>query len=324
MVDVLEPVRRSTFSSADDGEITDFIRRTYAENTSRFAHMSDGAEFSAEVGDTAAFGSDRVYTSVEYSGQSPGFDDLVFFAVHSGSVHMTGPGTDRIVGRDDVAFYPIGVPIGFAMDSFDVTTLRIGVAYVQQVGHSVTGTAPDDITFLDTTPVSQAMHRYWQSLMHQVSSGIQEPDSPFDHALIAQETARTIAVAALHVFPNTTLTRTASRGPGSVFPATIRRAVSVIDERADRPLDLGAIASAAGTSPRALQYGFRRHLGITPMEHLRRVRLDRAHRELVDADPTRGDTVAAIARRWGFANPGRFATSYRATYGRSPATTLRG
>ena len=80
---------------------------------------------------------------------------------------------------------------------------------------------------------------------------------------------------------------------------------------------------AAGTSARALQYGFRRHLGTTPLRYLGRVRLERARRELQRADPTRGDTVAAIATRWGFANPGRFATAYRAAYGVLPGQTLR-
>jgi len=36
-----------------------------------------------------------------------------------------------------------------------------------------------------------------------------------------------------------------------------------------------------------------------------------------------GDTVAAIAARWGFAHPGRFAAAYQQQYGTTPATTLR-
>jgi AraC-like DNA-binding protein len=35
-----------------------------------------------------------------------------------------------------------------------------------------------------------------------------------------------------------------------------------------------------------------------------------------------GDTVAAIARRWGFSRPGRFAAVYQAAYGRPPSHTL--
>ena len=84
-----------------------------------------------------------------------------------------------------------------------------------------------------------------------------------------------------------------------------------------------ARARAAGVGPRALQLAFARHLGLSPMAYVRRVRLECAHRELQAADPTSGDTVAAIAARWGFAKPDRFAAAYRAAYGVAPIHTLR-
>ncbi|MEV6492897.1 helix-turn-helix domain-containing protein, partial [Actinoplanes sp. NPDC051633] len=68
--------------------------------------------------------------------------------------------------------------------------------------------------------------------------------------------------------------------------------------------------------------GFRRHLGDTPMAYLQQVRLQRAHDDLVAADPNT-DTVSAIAHRWGFAHLGRFALSYRARYQETPSQTLR-
>ena len=51
-------------------------------------------------------------------------------------------------------------------------------------------------------------------------------------------------------------------------------------------------------------------------------RLARAHEDLRGADPTRGDTVTAIAARWGFLHFGRFAAEYRRAYGQTPRTTL--
>jgi AraC-like DNA-binding protein len=89
------------------------------------------------------------------------------------------------------------------------------------------------------------------------------------------------------------------------------------------PISVCDIAADAGVSARALQYGFTRHLGTTPREYLRRVRLDRAHDELRDAATTSGLTVGMVARRWGFANTGRFAVAYRHAYGVSPSQTLR-
>jgi transcriptional regulator GlxA family with amidase domain len=108
-----------------------------------------------------------------------------------------------------------------------------------------------------------------------------------------------------------------------VTPAAVRRAVAFIETNASRPVTLGDIAGAARVGARALQFGFRRHLGLTPMAYLRRVRLGHAHQDLSAADPTTGITVTEIARRWGWASPAQFAAAYRRAYGQTPGRTLR-
>ncbi|MEO3757574.1 helix-turn-helix transcriptional regulator [Mycobacterium sp. B14F4] len=105
-------------------------------------------------------------------------------------------------------------------------------------------------------------------------------------------------------------------------PTALRRATEFIHDNAHRDITLGDIASAVNLTPRSVQYTFRRHLGTTPLEYLRRVRLDRAHRELLAADP-RVDTVMAIAGRWGFTHAGRFSSVYKRTFGAPPSETLR-
>jgi transcriptional regulator GlxA family with amidase domain len=105
-------------------------------------------------------------------------------------------------------------------------------------------------------------------------------------------------------------------------PETLRRAVGFIHEHAHLDIGLSDIAAAIGVTPRSIQYTFRRHLGTTPLEYLRRVRLDRAHRDLLAANPA-VDTVMAIAERWRFSHPGRFSIAYREAFGRPPSRTLR-
>jgi transcriptional regulator GlxA family with amidase domain len=113
------------------------------------------------------------------------------------------------------------------------------------------------------------------------------------------------------------------RGPGQVAPSALRRAVAFIDAHATEPVTLTQMAEAAGVTGRALQLAFLRHYDTTPTGYLRRVRLERAHRELRDADPSDGTTVAAIARRWGWANPSHFTVAYREAFGQYPRHTLR-
>jgi AraC-like DNA-binding protein len=71
-----------------------------------------------------------------------------------------------------------------------------------------------------------------------------------------------------------------------------------------------------------VQHAFQRHLGTTPMGYLRRVRLERARRELRAASPAQ-TTVTEIASRWGFSSPSRFTAHYRTAYGELPRDTLR-
>jgi transcriptional regulator GlxA family with amidase domain len=103
----------------------------------------------------------------------------------------------------------------------------------------------------------------------------------------------------------------------------LRRALQFMHEHVDSDIGLSDIAAASNVTPRSVQYMFRRHIGMTPLEYLRHLRLDRAHRELQAADPTR-DTVHAIAGRWGFSHPGRFSGAYKRVFGTTPSTTLRG
>ena len=55
----------------------------------------------------------------------------------------------------------------------------------------------------------------------------------------------------------------------------------------------------------------------------RRIRLERAHAELGDADPAGGLTVRSVARRWGWASHGQFTVAYQQRFGVRPSRTLR-
>jgi transcriptional regulator GlxA family with amidase domain len=143
--------------------------------------------------------------------------------------------------------------------------------------------------------------------------------------LIVGPLAQLLAGAALQVFPNTVVGREpALADTRDATHSTALRATAYIDDHAHTDIGLADIADAAQVTPRALQYAFRRHLGTTPMTHLRRVRLAHAHAALKAADPLAGATVTRIAAQWGFLHTSRFSAAYRAEYGHSPRDTLHG
>ncbi|MBQ0850283.1 helix-turn-helix transcriptional regulator [Streptomyces sp. BH-SS-21] len=139
--------------------------------------------------------------------------------------------------------------------------------------------------------------------------------------LIVGQLARLAAACALHVFPNEILTDPLPADGSDATSDTLRRAKAFIEDNAHLDIGLAEIAASIPVTPRAVQYAFQRHADTTPLTYLRRVRLDGAHTDLRAADPTTG-TVTAIAARWGFAHPSRFATAYRSAYGVNPAVTL--
>ncbi|WP_185022901.1 helix-turn-helix domain-containing protein [Curtobacterium sp. PhB115] len=135
---------------------------------------------------------------------------------------------------------------------------------------------------------------------------------------------RRLAIVVLDTFP------IRNRGTDVPVANRLRDAIRYVElHAADRP-SVSDIAAACGLSQRGLQDVFARTLDSTPHRFLREHRLDRVRSELLraddrpDHDRTRGtDGVAVIARRWGFTNPGRFATAYRERFGEDPATTRR-
>ncbi|MCY1141613.1 AraC family transcriptional regulator [Actinoplanes sp. Pm04-4] len=140
--------------------------------------------------------------------------------------------------------------------------------------------------------------------------------------LIDRQAARLLAAATLAAFPSNTLADPTTADRHDAHPQTLRRAIAFIDDNADRDLSVADIARAAYVTTRAIQLVFRRHLDTTPMEYLRRVRLEHAHRDLQAADVSR-ETVGVIAARWGFANHSRFTATYHRLYGVTPSQTLR-
>ena len=144
-----------------------------------------------------------------------------------------------------------------------------------------------------------------------------------NNALVVSAASQYLAACVLTAFPNTAFGERDGADRNDANPTTLRRAIAFIDANADRDITAADVARAAGVSVRAVQLAFRRHLGLTPMAYLRRVRLDGARAELLAASP-HDVTVTQVAARWGFARPSTFAAQYRAAYGESPSRSLRG
>lgn len=102
----------------------------------------------------------------------------------------------------------------------------------------------------------------------------------------------------------------------------VTMAAEFIEAHLHGPLTIGDIAHAIGISVRTLQDSCHRLYDMPPEELLRKMRLHVTRKRLMNPEP--GDTVNAVARKYGFTNPGRFSYHYRREFlGESPAETLQ-
>lgn len=221
-------------------------------------------------------------------------------------------------------------------------SLRPGQVYLAQPGHAFAVSIQDaelELAVIDPVlpgqvagqpvrltgyqPVSSRVAQIWKATYAYVRDEVLARPEAAAQPLVAASAERLLAATALATFPNNALTGPGTEDHHDAHPATLRRAMAFIDEHAHEAITVADIAAAAFVTTRAVQLAFRRHLDTTPLAYLRRVRLEHAHRQLLAADPAR-ETITAIAYRWGFPSPSRFAAHYRAAYGVSPGYTLRG
>lgn len=163
--------------------------------------------------------------------------------------------------------------------------------------------------------------RQWWGLARTFVDLAGDPGGPLGCPVVARPLARSVVAGFLYAadHPFRDLLAAPVAAPR---PATVRQAVDLLEEAPEQPWTTTDLARRVGLTTRGLQAGFARHLGVAPMAHLRRIRLERAHLDLLAADPARG-SVANVACRWGFTHLGRFAAVYRERYGCPPSHTLR-
>jgi AraC-like DNA-binding protein len=178
---------------------------------------------------------------------------------------------------------------------------------------------PARFTSLDAGTPALAAH--WWATRSYVADLLANPEASAAPLVIASA-GQLLAAATLATFPNTAVTDPGIQDRRDASTQTLRRAVAFIDEHAADNISVADVATAANVTIRAVQLAFRRHLDMTPMQYLRRVRLNHAHHDLITADPATA-TVTTIAYQWGFTSPSRFAALYRQAYGITPSRILR-
>jgi AraC-like DNA-binding protein len=251
-----------------------------------------------------------------------GLRDLSVVEHQDGDAVRLTIGTETVNLREgECILLPPDQPLQAALDTLGVAVTTISMKALQSAAAARIDHKPVEINF--SRPVTPVAGRHWSQTIRYVEGVIRNSPLLVSAPLARSELGWLVDSAVLACFPNSTFDAGTASYPGDT-PQPLRRALGFIDEHASDPITLDDIAMAARLSPRGLQAAFRRHLDTTPLAYLRGVRMERAHRDLQNAEPGDGVSVAGLAARWGFTHLGRFAVEYRRRFGAYPSQTLRG
>jgi AraC-like DNA-binding protein len=309
-------VRYEQFRTGDPDAARRFFADAYRPGwqITGLARGSDVVHRRCEAGSMSF---DEVMIQGQMACQIPPADSVLVIQPRAGSLTVTG-------GPLPIADCPLLVAHGMSCvmhvnaARFDVVS--IGADVLHKVAADRLTPLPQQIQFQSWRPRSRAAVRAWHRALDYVTATFASSDTA-QQPLVAAAAAPLLATALLECYPsNVTAQQDLLSDPA--VPETLKDAVKFIHRHAASDVGVADVAAAVHLTPRAVQYLFRQRLHTTPTEYLRRVRLHRAHQDLMNGDRS-GTTVTAVAQRWGFAHTGRFAVLYRQAYGQSPHTTLK-
>lgn len=251
-------------------------------------------------------------------------DDHVVFWLTKGRLEMHFADRTRVVEPGSPYIASASEAYRFESDGTVYNGVHVADRFLRSVGRDLGYRLPDGPLLFDQQDEVVARREPLRHLIRELGPALVD-----DRVLGPMRTAlnRRLAVVILDTFP------IRNRGDDVPVANRLRDAIRFIERHAAERPSVPTIAAACGLSQRGLQDVFARTLDTTPHRFLRDHRLDRVREELLRADrngplapadcPLASSGIAAIARRWGFTNPGRFAETYRDRFGEDPAVTKR-
>jgi AraC-like DNA-binding protein len=298
------------FQSSDPGEIVDYVGRTLAPHR---MDMGDPSRMSArlkcfEVAPTQIvdiqYGTDVWIDPGELSSH---------FLVHAsieGSSEIWQGGAEGSIRPDNLHISSPGSPIRIHMTpACRHLTVRIAhSAFEDYLTRVMNIPVNRPLVFYPGREFGRELPVVWRNLLTHLISRTQRQYSMLMIEML------------LSNYCNSYSDQIALYG-NDISPWHVRRARDIIHESFDESISVTDLANQVGVSVRSLQNGFRQFLGLTPVEYVRRHRLEKLHRALMDGTPD--SSVTELMLGCGIVNFGRYAQYYRQQYGCRPSDTLR-
>jgi AraC-like DNA-binding protein len=290
------------------------VAEVYADNRLRIHGQREHFRFEQSRDDLGDLRFDRFSNTLVTDYTMEPLGHVIIVRMLDGEMDVWTDGTHRRLGPGDIAL--LAHPDrGYSTRVHGASMQLIGVelALLDEVGDR---SVRDDR--LRYEPLDGARASTWQRTVDYVADTVLD-EHVQDNALVLGSAARHLGTSLVAAFGEPATTESDASAD---TPSVIRRATSFCEANPHVDIGVTDIARACDVSVRTLQVAFRRHLDVTPMAYLRRVRLDRVRADLLRSDAARV-TVSGVAGRWGFTDASRFSAHYRAVYGEYPSDTLR-
>lgn len=310
-------VRYDKFHTADSQAAKAFFASAYSPGW-RITSLARGSSITHRRFETDAVTIDELLVEGRMGVEiRPADTAVVVVQPRAGSLTVAGEPNARL---DTAMIAAAGLPCALQADTARFHVVGVDTRQLSKVAAEVNGPLPQRIQFNECRPRSGPCSKAWLQALDYAITSFGSADAT-RHPLIVAAAAHLLGSAVLECFASNVTADQALLTSPSV-PPTFKGAVSFIHAHTGDGISVNDVAAAVRLTPRAVQYLFRQQLDTTPTEYLRRVRLQRAHQDLMSSERAT-TTVAEIAQRWGFAHTGRFAALYRDTYGQSPHAALR-
>lgn len=277
----------------------------------------------AMIGDQSflhgTFGTARV----DWQSAGEGNDTMILFVPTDGWGEITHLGRTWDLTPDQGMMRDLSIEATAYQEQFYSYVLPISKTRIREHARSLVGELVglypiefDPVVDL-TAPGGQVIQHYMQFLANSLNHGlIDEPNK-----LVTSQACDLLLTQILTHLKSNVRDILTGQEVSRVVPRHVKRAQDYIHAHPSDTLDMASISEIAECSYRTLQRGFIDAFGLTPRQYIRQVRLQLVRNDLMSADLT--ESVASIARRWGFGHMGRFAQEYMQEFGERPIQTAR-
>ena len=317
--DTRKPAR--AFQSSDPGEIVDYVGRTLAP------HRMDIGKASSMATKLRCFEiAPTQIVDIQYGAEVwiDAGELTTHFLVHAaieGVSDVWHKGVQGTMGPDNLHISSPGGPVRCHMTpACRHLTVRIAYSafedYLTKV-MNIPVTRP--LVFYPDREYGHELPTVWRNLLAHLIDQTALAPSLMSNSRTQRQYSMLMIEMLLSNYANSYSDQIALYG-NDTSPWHVRRARDIIHEAFDDSISVTDLAGQVGVSVRSLQNGFRQFLGLTPAEYIRRYRLEKLHRGLLESDT---DSVTELMLECGIVNFGRYAQYYRHQYGCRPSETLR-